>query len=64
MPRDSAVTRDRDGEAADWSVSDYLLAAVVDHLAGRAARLAGANTPNETHPPAPPGPEGRPRPAA
>ncbi|MBW5262611.1 hypothetical protein JGS43_39110, partial [Streptomyces sp. P01-F02] len=33
LPRDSATIRDTDGEAADWTVTDYLLAAVVDHLA-------------------------------
>ncbi|MFI6107263.1 hypothetical protein [Streptomyces sp. NPDC051310] len=33
MPRDSALARAVHGEAADWGVSDYLLAAAVDHLA-------------------------------
>jgi hypothetical protein len=33
MPRDSALARAVHGEAADWDVSDYLLAAAVDHLA-------------------------------
>ncbi|MET9429874.1 MULTISPECIES: hypothetical protein [unclassified Streptomyces] len=33
MPRDSALARAVHGEAAEWGVSDYLLAAAVDHLA-------------------------------
>ncbi|MEV3992048.1 hypothetical protein AB0J57_24355 [Streptomyces sp. NPDC049837] len=33
MPRDSALARAVHGEAAEWAVSDYLLAAAVDHLA-------------------------------
>ncbi|MFD7322181.1 hypothetical protein ACFV9D_14035 [Streptomyces sp. NPDC059875] len=33
LPRDSAVQRELHGEAAEWSVTDHLLAAVVDHLA-------------------------------
>ncbi|MGN9819440.1 hypothetical protein ACTMUQ_29340 [Streptomyces sp. SD11] len=33
LPRDSALIRALHGEAADWSVTDYLLAAVVDQLA-------------------------------
>jgi hypothetical protein len=33
LPRDSATARELHGEAADWSVTDYLLASVVDQLA-------------------------------
>ncbi|MEV6205422.1 hypothetical protein AB0M64_36480 [Streptomyces sp. NPDC051771] len=33
LPRDSALQRDLHGEVADWSVTDHLLAAAVDHLA-------------------------------
>ncbi|MFF9082859.1 hypothetical protein ACF1BR_24570 [Streptomyces rubiginosohelvolus] len=33
LPRDSALVRDLHGEAADWSVTDYLLATAVDQLA-------------------------------
>ncbi|WP_093799562.1 hypothetical protein [Streptomyces sp. Wb2n-11] len=33
LPRDSAVARELHGEAAEWSVSDYLLATTVDQLA-------------------------------
>ncbi|MFJ2738057.1 hypothetical protein ACIO3O_00135 [Streptomyces sp. NPDC087440] len=32
-PQDSASARELNGEAADWSVTDYLLARAVDHLA-------------------------------
>ena len=33
LPSDSAFARSREGEAAEWSTSDHLLAAAVDHLA-------------------------------
>ncbi|GAA3072654.1 hypothetical protein GCM10017562_45170 [Streptomyces roseofulvus] len=33
LPRDSALQRALHGEAAEWSVTDHLLAATVDHLA-------------------------------
>ncbi|MGW0118280.1 hypothetical protein [Streptomyces sp. NPDC003327] len=33
LPHDGAVQRALHGEAAEWSVSDHLLAAAVDHLA-------------------------------
>ncbi|MFF6773957.1 hypothetical protein ACFY8W_10350 [Streptomyces sp. NPDC012637] len=33
LPRDGAVQRQLHGEAAEWSLSDHLLAATVDHLA-------------------------------
>lgn len=32
LPRDSALARELHGEAADWSVTDYLLAHAVDQL--------------------------------
>ncbi|MEV8036997.1 hypothetical protein [Streptomyces sp. NPDC086182] len=32
LPRDSALLREVQGEAAEWSVTDHLLAAVVDQL--------------------------------
>ncbi|MFJ1746094.1 hypothetical protein ACIOJD_07595 [Streptomyces sp. NPDC088116] len=32
LPRDSALARQLHGEAADWSVTDYLLAHAVDQL--------------------------------
>ncbi|WP_411577264.1 hypothetical protein [Streptomyces sp. HUAS TT20] len=33
LPRDSALLRELHGEAADWTTTDHLLAAVVDQLA-------------------------------
>ncbi|GAA3392127.1 hypothetical protein [Streptomyces roseoviridis] len=33
LPQDGAVQRQIHGEAAEWSVTDHLLAATVDHLA-------------------------------
>ncbi|MER8042286.1 hypothetical protein [Streptomyces sp. NPDC094032] len=33
LPHDSAVQREIHGEAAEWSLTDHLLAATVDHLA-------------------------------
>ncbi|MCX2181098.1 DUF5361 domain-containing protein [Streptomyces sp. SKN60] len=33
LPHDCAVQRELHGEAAEWSLSDHLLAAAVDHLA-------------------------------
>lgn len=65
LPRDSAVNRELFGEAADWSVSDHLLAATVDHLAAGNWMFACVNTAEEDDPPeAPkpvPRPDGKPR---
>ncbi|MFH8614396.1 hypothetical protein ACH4E8_04855 [Streptomyces sp. NPDC017979] len=44
LPAESAVSRSVHGEAADWSVSDHLLAAVVDHLAVSNWMFASANS--------------------
>ncbi|MEU8616689.1 hypothetical protein [Streptomyces sp. NPDC048623] len=33
LPQDGAVQREIHGESAEWSLSDHLLAAAVDHLA-------------------------------
>lgn len=33
LPRESALAREIHGEAADWGLSEHLLAAAVDHLA-------------------------------
>ncbi|MCX4982815.1 hypothetical protein [Streptomyces sp. NBC_00572] len=33
LPQDSAVQRELHGESAEWSITDHLLAATVDHLA-------------------------------
>uniref|UniRef100_A0AAU2JUS5 Uncharacterized protein n=1 Tax=Streptomyces sp. NBC_00049 TaxID=2903617 RepID=A0AAU2JUS5_9ACTN len=65
LPQDSAVNRDLFGEAADWSVTDHLLAATVDHLAAGNWMFACVNTAEDDDPPeAPkpvPRPDGKPR---
>ncbi|MFE2166690.1 hypothetical protein ACFXB3_16760 [Streptomyces sp. NPDC059447] len=65
MPRDSAVNRELFGEAAEWSVTDYLLAASVDHLAAGNWMFACVNAAEDSDPPdAPepmPRPDGKPR---
>ncbi|GAA4819468.1 hypothetical protein [Streptomyces ziwulingensis] len=59
LPRDSALNRDLHGEAADWSVTDHLLAAVVDHLAAANWMFASVNS-EEGDQPEPPVPVPRP----
>ncbi|MGW3355879.1 hypothetical protein ACWDFL_10730 [Streptomyces bungoensis] len=44
MPRDSALNRELHGEAAEWSVTDHLLAAAVDHLAAANWMFASVNS--------------------
>ncbi|WP_078889928.1 hypothetical protein [Streptomyces maremycinicus] len=53
MPRDSALNRELHGEAADWSVSDHLLAAAVDHLAAANWMFACVNSEEGEQPDAP-----------
>jgi hypothetical protein len=60
LPRDSAVNRDLYGEAAEWSVTDHLLAAVVDHLAAANWMFACVNSDDESGQPDPPIPVPRP----
>ncbi|MFF3333240.1 hypothetical protein ACFYWX_27430 [Streptomyces sp. NPDC002888] len=60
LPRDSAVNRDLYGEAAEWSVTDHLLAAVVDHLAAANWMFACVNTAEDGDQPEPPAPVPRP----
>ncbi|MEE1751733.1 hypothetical protein [Streptomyces sp. SP18CS02] len=60
LPRDSAVNRDLYGEEAEWSVTDHLLAAVVDHLAAANWMFATVNTDEDGEPPEPPAPVPRP----
>ncbi|NED87106.1 hypothetical protein G3I76_44355 [Streptomyces sp. SID11233] len=60
LPRDSATIRDTDGEAADWTVTDYLLAAVVDHLAAANWMFSVVNGDGESDPPEQPVPVPRP----
>ncbi|MEU6377510.1 hypothetical protein [Streptomyces sp. NPDC046909] len=59
LPRDSALNRELHGEAAEWSVSDHLLAAAVDHLAAANWMFACVNS-EEGDQPDPPAPVPRP----
>ncbi|MFJ8490875.1 hypothetical protein ACIRBZ_21350 [Streptomyces sp. NPDC094038] len=59
LPRESALNRELHGEAAEWSVSDHLLAAVVDHLAAANWMFASVNS-EEGDQPEPPAPVPRP----
>lgn len=59
LPRDSALNRELHGEAAEWSVSDHLLAAAVDHLAAANWMFACVNS-DEGDQPEPPAPVPRP----
>ncbi|AWZ09662.1 MULTISPECIES: hypothetical protein [unclassified Streptomyces] len=60
LPRDSSLNRELFGEAADWSVTDHLLAAAVDHLAAANWMFASVNTAEDDDPPDPPEPVPRP----
>ncbi|WP_145499650.1 hypothetical protein [Streptomyces sp. CFMR 7] len=60
MPRDSAVSRELDGDGAEWTVTDYLLAAAVDHLAAANWMFASVNTDEEAEPLEVPAPVPRP----
>ncbi|MEV8051865.1 hypothetical protein G6W61_21685 [Streptomyces sp. KAI-26] len=60
MPRDSAVSRELDGDGAEWTVTDYLLAAAVDHLAAANWMFASVNTDEDAEPPEAPVPVPRP----
>ncbi|MGW3659654.1 hypothetical protein ACWD6R_30135 [Streptomyces sp. NPDC005151] len=50
MPRDSALARELHGEAADWMVTDQLLAQVVDQLAKVNRMFATVNRDEEAEP--------------
>ncbi|MGW0939224.1 hypothetical protein [Streptomyces sp. NPDC002666] len=60
MPRDSAITQELHGDGAEWSVTDYLLAAAVDHLAAANWMFASVNTDEDSGAPEPPVPVPRP----
>ncbi|WSF21701.1 DUF5361 domain-containing protein [Streptomyces sp. NBC_01353] len=60
LPADGAVQRELHGEAAEWSVSDHLLAAAVDHLAVANWMFMCVNTGEEDDQPDPPKPVPRP----
>jgi hypothetical protein len=60
LPPDSAFARARDAEAAQWTLTDHLLAAVVDHLAIANWMYASVNRDEDAEPPDPPVPVPRP----
>ncbi|MEV5968667.1 hypothetical protein [Streptomyces sp. NPDC051921] len=60
LPADSAVQRNLHGEAAEWSVTDHLLAAAVDHLATANWMFMCVNTDEDGEQPDPPQPVPRP----
>ncbi|MGW0535637.1 hypothetical protein [Streptomyces sp. NPDC003032] len=62
LPRDSAFRSAHDGEAAEWSLTDHLLAAVVDHLAIANWMFASVNRDEDEA--APEAPQPVPRPGA
>ncbi|MEU6882005.1 hypothetical protein [Streptomyces sp. NPDC046712] len=60
LPADSAVQREIHGEAAEWSISDHLLAAAVDHLAVANWMFQCVNSSEDDDTPEPPKPVPRP----
>ncbi|MFC7792374.1 hypothetical protein [Streptomyces cinereoruber] len=60
LPRDSALQRELHGEAAEWSVTDHLLAAAVDHLAAANWMFQCVNASEDGDQPEPPKPVPRP----
>ncbi|MGW6457805.1 hypothetical protein ACWF94_18150, partial [Streptomyces sp. NPDC055078] len=60
LPRDSAFAQAREGEAAQWSLTDHLLAAVVDHLAIANWMFASVNRDEDSSAPEAPQPVPRP----
>lgn len=60
LPPESAFVRAREGEAAEWRLTDHLLAAVVDHLAIAHWMYASVNRDEYADPPEAPVPGPRP----
>ncbi|MFC8759402.1 MULTISPECIES: hypothetical protein [Streptomyces] len=60
LPRDSALQRELHGEAAEWSITDHLLAATVDHLAVANWMFQCVNASEDGDQPDPPQPVPRP----
>ncbi|MFI1681458.1 hypothetical protein [Streptomyces sp. NPDC020607] len=60
LPQEGAVARETEGEAAEWSVTDYLLAHVVDQLADANWMFATVNQDEDADPLDPPSPIPRP----
>ncbi|WP_328911034.1 hypothetical protein [Streptomyces sp. NBC_00234] len=50
LPRDSGLSRELNGEVADWSVTDYLLAHTVDQLQEANWMFATVNRDEESDP--------------
>ncbi|WP_240450235.1 MULTISPECIES: DUF5361 domain-containing protein [unclassified Streptomyces] len=60
LPRDSALQRELHGEVAEWSITDHLLAATVDHLAAANWMFQCVNASEDGDQPDPPKPVPRP----
>ncbi|MEU2231366.1 hypothetical protein [Streptomyces vietnamensis] len=60
LPAEGAVQREIHGESAEWSLSDHLLAAVVDHLAAANWMFQCVNSSEDDETPDPPKPVPRP----
>ncbi|MFH8838841.1 hypothetical protein [Streptomyces sp. NPDC017868] len=60
LPADGALQREIHGEAAEWSLTDHLLAAAVDHLAAANWMFQCVNTAEDDETPDPPQPVPRP----
>ncbi|MEU9702809.1 hypothetical protein [Streptomyces sp. NPDC047981] len=60
LPRDGAVQRELHGESAEWSITDHLLAAAVDHLAVANWMFQAVNTGEDDEQPEYPSPVPRP----
>ncbi|MER5862348.1 hypothetical protein [Kitasatospora sp. NPDC002040] len=60
LPRDSNTVRALHGEAAEWTLTDHLLAAAVDHLAVANWMFLSVNRDEDSDPPERPEPVPRP----
>ncbi|MER5208589.1 hypothetical protein [Streptomyces sp. NPDC002825] len=60
LPADGAVQREIHGESAEWSLTDHLLAATVDHLAAANWMFQCVNSSEDDETPDPPKPVPRP----
>jgi hypothetical protein len=60
LPREAALVRALHGDAADWGLSEHLLAATVDEIAVGNWLFVSANTPENADPPERPRPIPRP----
>jgi hypothetical protein len=60
LPRDSNTVRALHGESAEWTLTDHLLAAAVDHLAVANWMFLSVNRDEDSEPPERPEPVPRP----